>query len=166
MATVRIGLTSIVLGPIAGNGGMGTVLTQIGDTVEGTPTYTVEDPTKVDFPTEESDTPYYSTVTKQGKESFTWQSYQFDADTLVRLFGGTKAVGPPETWSAPASVPEIEQSMRITWKNGGSVDYPRVKLTAKKLASFKKGEPSKLEITADILQPTLAGTPSQKFTLL
>lgn len=63
-------------------------------------------------------------------------------------------------WQAPDQIPEKEQSIKLNWKNGGGLDIPRAKVTAKLAFSFKKTALSAIDITADILQPTLAGVPN------
>lgn len=89
MAKKFFGLKSIKVAPIAGDGGMGTALTTIGETVLGTAGVTQEDNTVTDFGIEESDSPVESVVSATGKLSLAWSSYQIDYYTLTKLFGGT-----------------------------------------------------------------------------
>jgi hypothetical protein len=65
------------------------------------------------------------------------------------------------SWNAPDQIPEKEQSIKLNWKNGGGLDIPRAKVSAKLAFSFKKTTLSAIDITADILQPTLAGVPNK-----
>ncbi len=65
------------------------------------------------------------------------------------------------SWNAPDQIPEKEQSIKLNWKNGGGLDIPRAKVTAKLAFSFKKTALSAIDITASILQPTLAGVPNK-----
>lgn len=162
MPAYKIGLVDIKIGAIAGDGGMGTTLVAIGNTVADSPSFTTEDPTKQDFNIEEQDAPVYSITTSPGKKSFAWSCYDVDADTMVDLFGGTKvaaAGGAPEMWKAPNQLPEIEKSLQLNWKNGGGIDFPRVKITSKVAFSFKKTALSQIDIVADVLQPTKANEP-------
>ncbi len=89
MAKHTLGLTSVKMGAIAGDGGMGTVLDLIGETVSGTATLTTEDNTTTDFTIEESDSPVESIVTARGKISFAWSSYDVSALNMYKFFGGT-----------------------------------------------------------------------------
>src|SRR5688572_16446799 len=108
MAKTAVGLTTLKMGAIAGDGGMGTSLTQLGHTVADTAVLSTEQGTTTDFKVEEQDDPVYSIQSEKGRTTLAWSSYDVDAETLVRLFGGTRTAGPPEVWEAPASTPEIE----------------------------------------------------------
>lgn len=89
MAKKVFGLASVKIAPIAGDGGMGTALTTVGETVSGTATMTSEDNTVTDFNIEESDSPVESIVSQAGKITFAWSSYNIAYNTLVKLLGGT-----------------------------------------------------------------------------
>lgn len=160
MAKYKLGLVNFLLGAIAGDGGMGTVLTAVGDTVEDSAVLTTEEASVTDFKIEESDSPVLSIKTEADKMTITWSTFNTDTDTLIRFFGGTKTVaaGPePEYWEAPDQIPEIELSLRGEWKQGGRILVPRAKISAKLDLSFKRTTMSKIDITATILQPTKVG---------
>ncbi|GAO43796.1 hypothetical protein [Flavihumibacter petaseus] len=162
MGKYKIGLTTIKLGAIAVDGGMGTVLTAVGDTVAGTAQMTTEDDQKTDFNIEESDSPVMSIVTTPGAITLAWSTYANDATTLQKMFGGTivpAGSGGGETWKAPDSFPEQELSLEATWKQGGILRVPRAKIAANLNMSFKKDTLSQIDITATILQPTKANEP-------
>lgn len=89
MAKKIFGLASAKIAPIAGDGGMGTELETVGETVSGTATMSQEDNTVTDFTIEESDSPVESIVTAAGKVAFNWSSYKVAYATLVKLLGGT-----------------------------------------------------------------------------
>jgi len=89
MAKKIFGLASVKIGAIAGDGGMSTTLTTVGETVSGTATMTQEDNTVTDFTIEESDSPVESIVSVAGKIAFNWSSYNVSYSTLYKLFGGT-----------------------------------------------------------------------------
>lgn len=89
MAKKIFGLASAKIAPIASDGGMGTALETIGETVSGTATMSQDDNTVTDFKIEESDSPVESIVTETGKIAFNWSSYNVAYATLVKLLGGT-----------------------------------------------------------------------------
>lgn len=162
MSKYKIGLTNIKLGAIEGDGGMGTSLSNVGNTVEGSATLTTEEGQKTDFKIEESDSPIMSINTEADTISLTWATYDCDATQLQRMFGGTivpatSAQG--ETWQAPDVIPEIEQSLEGIWKNGDRLQMPRAKIKATLAMSFNRGTLSQMNITATVLQPTKVGEP-------
>lgn len=82
------GLKSVKMGPIADDGGMGTVLTTVGETVSGTFEMTTTDPTITDILIEESDSPIES-ISQEGITQIAWSTYDVSGDQLVKFFGGT-----------------------------------------------------------------------------
>lgn len=89
MAKKIFGLAAVEMGAIAGDGGMGTVLEAVGETVSETATLTQEDNTTTEFKIEESDSPVESLVSEVGAVTFAWSSYKVDAATAYKFFGGT-----------------------------------------------------------------------------
>lgn len=89
MAKKIFGLASLKIAPIADDGGMGTKLETVGETVSGTATMTQDDNTVTDFTIEESDSPVESIVTTAGKIAFNWSSYNIAYRFLEKLLGGT-----------------------------------------------------------------------------
>ncbi|MEO6610746.1 MAG: hypothetical protein ABIT05_01395 [Chitinophagaceae bacterium] len=89
MAKHTFGLANVEMGAIAGDGGMGTVLEAIGETVSGTAQMTTEDPTITDFNIEESDSPVESVVSTAGKISLAWSTYDVSGYNMYKFFGGT-----------------------------------------------------------------------------
>jgi hypothetical protein len=87
--TKVFGLTSVKMGAIAGDGGMGTSLEAVGETVSGTASLTSEDNTVTDFNIEESDSPVESIVSQFGKLTFNWSSYDVGGRNMEKFFGGT-----------------------------------------------------------------------------
>jgi hypothetical protein len=164
MAKHTFGLVNVEIGAIAGDGGMGTVLTPVGETVLGTMQMGQEDPTTTDFSIEESDSPVESVVTTPGVLTVAWSCYNLDADTMVKFFGGTKVTGPPVTWSAPDTFADVEVSLKITDKKGNVFAMPRVKIRAKLSASFRKDALGQIDLIATILQPTKVAEPRIKVT--
>lgn len=88
----KIGLVAMKLGAIAGDGGMGTSLAAIGDTVAGSAKMETTEATTTDFNIEESSSPVMSIKTDADKMLVTWSTFNNNADTLVKMFGGTKVL--------------------------------------------------------------------------
>lgn len=89
MAKKIFGLASAKFGPVASDGGMGTALNTIGETVAGTASITTEDNQTTDFNIEESSSPVETIVSQEGKISFAWSSYKLGYSVLKKMFGGT-----------------------------------------------------------------------------
>jgi hypothetical protein len=164
MGKYKIGISTIKIGAIAGDGGMGTSLTVVGDTVAGTASLITEEGTKTDFKIEEADDPVYSILSEKGKITLAWSTYANDAATLEKFFGGTVTAGPPEKWAAPDSLPELEKSVEVTLKSGGKIEIVRAKLISKINWPLDKTKMAQIDITASILKPTKAATASMTVT--
>lgn len=115
------GLNSVMMGAIAVDGDMGTVLEQVGETVSGTATLTAEDNTITDFNVEESDTPIESVVSAIGKKTLAWSSFDVGADNMVKFFGGTKVTAAAGKIATLGSI-----TGGSSYTNGS---YPNVPLT-------------------------------------
>lgn len=155
-----IGLDSVLIGPIAGDGGMGTTLTELGSIVAGTPVLTIPAPTTSEIPVEESDEPEFVTVTA-GAKTIAFSSYNVDPSVLVDLFGGAvTGTAPNQIWSAPDTIPVVERSVRMLSRTGYNADMPRVQLTPDLSLNFQRDTPGQINITGTVLKPTKANTPS------
>lgn len=163
MAKKFIGLKQLRMGPVAGDGGMGTSLTVLQATVVDTATITNEAPTTTDFPIEEQTDPFYTTSVA-GKKSFVFSTYDMTPAALVRLMGGTatdasgNAVDPSAAvrWNAPQDTPQIEQSFEITTQDNAIIRIPRGKVTVVMNLNFKKSALPQADVTVDILKPEKA----------
>lgn len=151
------GLASVKMGNIESDGGMSLTLAAIGETVSGTAGITTEDNTVTDFRAEESDSPIESIVTAAGKIILSWSTYNVEADVMVKIFGGTKVVGPPVKWQAPDSFLDVEQSVEIIDMKGNKVQVPRAKISAKLGLAFSRDKLGQVDLTATVLQPAKAG---------
>lgn len=89
MAKKIFGLASVKIAPIASDGGMGTALETVGETVSGTALMTQDDNTVTDFTIEESDSPVESIVSLAGKIAYNWSTYKINYRNLSRFLGGT-----------------------------------------------------------------------------
>jgi hypothetical protein len=164
MPKYSIGLTSIKIGAIAGDGGMGTSLTTVGSTVADTCILASEEGQTTDFLIEEQDDPVYSITSQKGKITLAWSCYDVDPDTLVLFFGGTKVTGPPEGWEAPDTIAEVEKSIEVVPKNGGKIEIVRAKIAAKFNWSLQKSKLAQIDLVATVLAPTKAATPPMTIT--
>jgi hypothetical protein len=152
-----IGLAKIELGAIASDGGMGTSLSQLGYTYQDTCSMTMEDPETTDFIAEEVDDPVVS-ISRAGKINFNFSIMNPDLTTLQALLGGTvTGEEGSEVWNAPATIPVIEKSIKITPNQGLQFSIPRAKITAKINGSFSKTNMFLIEVACTVLQPTKTG---------
>jgi hypothetical protein len=254
MAKIALGLVSIKMGAIAGDGGMGTSLVDLGYTLKGSATMTTEDPQQTDFFIEEQDDPIDSVITQKGITSVQWSSVDISGAKLYKFFGGTLTEGIAvggvltlgsvtggssytngtysnvpltggtgtgatanitvsggavtavtivnrgsgytaagalsaaaaniggtgsgfsvpgatvqstlqlEKWEAPATVPDIEQSLEISDKKGNKVEVVRAKIKAKLNISFTSDQIGQVDVVATVLTPTKAATPPYSIT--
>lgn len=93
MGKYKLGLVDILMGAIAVDGGAGTALTPVGDTVAGTAKMDTSEASLTDFKIEESDSPVQSIKSEADTISVSWSTYNNDAANLQRLFGGTITAG-------------------------------------------------------------------------
>jgi hypothetical protein len=73
----------------------------------------------------------------------------------VASITNTPAAG--DTWNAPDTFDQIEQSLQMIWKTGAWIKIPRASISAKLNMSFKKSTLTQIDITATVLQPNKAG---------
>lgn len=155
-----IGLDSVLIGPIAVDGGMSTGLVEVTSIVKGTPTITIPAPTTTEILVEDSDAPEFVTSTA-GAKTLAFSTYNADATLLVDLFGGTvTGTAPNQIWNAPDSIPLVERSVRMVSKTGYQADMARVQLTPDMALNFQADTPGQVNITGTILKPTKAATPA------
>lgn len=157
---ITIGVASISVGSIATDGGMGTTLSPLGYTEEGSAQINMDDPTETEFSVEELDTPLWI-ESKAGKIAVAFKVANPDEDTLVKVFGGTKTgTGATAVYTWPLISPVIERSIKITPKKGIGINIPRAKITAKFSSEIGRGALLGVEVTGTVLQPTKADEPA------
>lgn len=158
------GLTSITVGDIAGDGGMGTVLTELfGSTVLGSATLSSTEPSREDIKVEELSDPIGSITTDEGTLELRFSTYNIEPLVLEALFGGTvTGVGDAAVWTAPSSQPEVEMSVEVRTKSGITIQIPRMKLVAQMELSFDKGRYGQINIIGTVLAPTKVGEAKMK----
>lgn len=159
--TVTLGLASIKMGAIAGDGGMGTSLSTLGDTYQDSCTLETDDPNVTDFNVEEYDLPLDS-ISTPGSIFLNFQIPNPSIDALVSLFGGTKKniageeEDPVFVYEAPASITASEKSIEITPRKGFKMSIVRALVNAKIEGGFGKNQLLLITVRAQILQPTKA----------
>lgn len=157
---ISIGLSSLKIGDVAGDGGMGATLAAVGVTFEGTAVLTQEDGENTEFFSEESDDPI-ETITKKGAVTLEWAIVDFTPATLASVLGGTVVgTGAAAVWHAPVDVPSVEKSIELISKKNVKYQIPRAKIVSKLDVNFSKKEIALVRIKATVMQPTKANTGS------
>lgn len=162
MGKVTLGLSKIEIGNIAADGGMGTSLAQLGYTYKDSCSLVTADPETTEHYAEEVDDPVVS-VDRAGKTTLSFQVMDPDVDTLAALLGGT-AETTTGVWSAPATIPVIEKSVKLTPTKGLYFEFPRMKITAKINANFSKSGIFLIDVVGTVLTPTKVGEKKMKAT--
>ncbi len=165
MAHYSSGITEIAIGAIAGDGGAGTTLASVGDIYEGTAEFVQDDNETTEHYSEIADDPFL-VVTKKGKMTVKFSIVDVTPATLVLFLGGTAAgTAPAETWASPATLPNIEQTVRITTREGFVILIARAKIVGKINWNLGRTEVAKIDVEATILTPTKALEPAVRLTL-
>jgi hypothetical protein len=149
-------IKNILVGTIASDGGVATVFASLGYTRKDTLVYNTTAPTFQPIEAEEIDTPALNVKTASEKVQIQWNIFQWDVDVLTSIWGGTVVDG---QWQAPDASPTVEKSLRIEPRDGKPFIYPRVQLTAQ-VQYDTTGKIFQIAMSADVLQPLKAGTPS------
>lgn len=153
-----IGLTSLKMGDIAVDGGMGTVLTEVGKILKDSCELTQDDSSVTDFNCEELDDPIES-IEILGKRTLKFAIADYTPATLERILGGqATGVAPADEWSAPSTSPGIEQSFEIITPKGVKFEIVRATVRGKLTAKFSKTGLAQIDVTCQILTPTKAAT--------
>ncbi len=164
MAEIRsIGLASIKLGAIAGDGGIGTSLTVLGVTYQDTAELVREDPEITEIYSEENDEPEEVLETK-GPALVRWSIMNVDPDEVVRVLGGEVTGTAPKVYNSPVSKAPIELSIEIVTRSGLKIEIPRAKINAKENFQFRKKGVLLIDIEARILTPTKSNTSPIKWS--
>lgn len=161
------GLKSITIGDIAGDGGMGTTLTElIGDTVPGSALLENTDSTYEDIFSLEQSIAIESIKTAEGSWILHFNTYNTSEEVFALLYGGTvSGTGATKKWASATSIPIVEKSVKIETVGGAIFSMPRVSLRGKATLNFDKGGLGIIEITGAVLQPTKANTAAMERTV-
>jgi len=158
MAKKRYGLKAVKMGAVEADGGFSTSLLQVGATVSDSAVFTVEKPADTEFSIEESDEPFL-VVSKAGKKTVAFSTYDTDVATCMRLFGGTQTTDTDGNaiWQAPDSIPALEMSLELEMVKGGLLRITRAKISASIVWNFGKTKLPQIDIEATILIPEKNG---------
>jgi hypothetical protein len=140
--SLAIGIEKIEYGDV-GDGVPGDSLAAITDPIaEGSVSFSFSDPTETNIMSETSDTPVHIILTKEDPEYVEFALITPEAAILADLAGG-EASG--DKWEAPATVPEISQTIKITSKavNEEQIEYTIV--NAKIVAKLSQAPAKKAE---------------------
>jgi len=165
MAKRAIGVKSIKMGAIAGDGDMGPSLVALGNTVKDTVVITNDQGQTQDFFIEETDDPVESIVTEKGKFKANWSTYDISAQKLSDLFGGeytAPAGGDGAMWEAPDTTPIIEKSFEFETPSGIKIQIPRGKVQASLEWNLKKTALAQVNIEVSALAPNKVGVKALK----
>jgi hypothetical protein len=165
MAKYSVGCSKIEMGNIAVDGGIGTSLTDIGEIYQGTAQVNGAAPAVTDHFSEQSDDPIVSVAVK-GKTTVKFTIVDVTPANLVLFLGGTASgTTPAFKWAAPSVAPAIEQSLKITTKQGYVIAIPRARISANINWMLGKTDLAKVEVEATVMTPTKANTESISLTL-
>ena len=135
MSEIRsIGLTSIKMGDIAVDGGMGASLSALGVTYQDTAELIRDDAEITEIYSEENDEPE-EVVEVKGPARLKWSILNVNPSDVVRVLGGSVS---GNTYSSPLAKDPIEKSIEIITKTGLKISIPRAKIYAKENFQFRK----------------------------
>lgn len=150
-----MGVSQILFGAIAQDGGMSQNLAAVGYTSQDSCSITMDDPDVTEFYAEEVDMPVI-TKSKKGKVNVALSIMNPSVETLAMFLGGTADTS-NETWTNGTTYENIELSMRIIPDQGFIFDMPRVKIDAKLNGELNNSSLMTLDITGVLLQPEKEG---------
>lgn len=153
--TYTMGVSQILFGAIAQDGGMSQNLAAVGYTNQDSCSITMDDPDVTEFYAEEVDMPVI-TKSKKGKVNVALSIMNPSVETLAMFLGGTADTS-NETWTNGTTYENIELSMRIIPDQGFIFDMPRVKIDAKINGELNNSSLMTLDITGVLLQPEKEG---------
>lgn len=153
-----MGVSQILFGAIAQDGGMGGTLASVGYTNQDSCSITMDDPDITEFFAEEVDVPVI-TKSKKGKVTVALSIMNPDINTLKMFLGGT-ADTTANTWANGTTYENIELSCRIIPDQGFIFDFPRLKIDAKFSGDLNNSSLLTLDITGTVLQPEKDGEPN------
>jgi hypothetical protein len=161
-----LGLSKIEVGAIAGDGGMGTSLSVLGSTYQGTCNITVDDASETEHYSEENEDPEII-VTRAGKTVLNFSIMDADMTVLQTLLGGTiTGSAATEVLALPNKAVNIEKSIKITPEKGHVISIPRAKISAKHQGAVGKEGILLLEVKATVLVPTKSGVAKLSYSVI
>jgi hypothetical protein len=157
MAKYMFGTSGIEMGDIAGDGGMGDTLVDVGDIYKDTAEMVDEDPTITEHYSETKSAPIL-TIEKAGKTTIKFSIVDLTPANAAKFIGGTPGTATIySTLPLPNTAPLLEKSLKIKTSDGGYIEVPRCKIVGKKNFKFSAANMLMIDVTATVLQPTKAG---------
>lgn len=119
-----------------------------------------EEGSTTDHYSEMDSTPKVS-FTEVGKETITLQLMDTSVQKLAAFLGGSVTVeGGRDTWKKPSGQATVEKHIKVVTMDGTTLEYPRVKVTARKNFQLRRNGLWLLDVTMTVLSPTLpVGSP-------
>lgn len=140
--SLAIGIEKIEYGDV-GDGIPGVSLAAITDPIaEGSVSFSFSEATETNIMSETSDIPVATILTKEDPEYIEFALITPEAATLAALAGGS-ATG--DKWEAPSSVPEVNQTVKITTKAKDSEQIEYTIVNAKIVARLNQAPAKKAE---------------------
>lgn len=140
--SLAIGISKIEYGDV-GDGIPGASLAAITEPIaEGSVSFSFSEPTETNIMSETSDTPVVTILTKEDPEYIEFAIITPEAATLAALAGG-EATG--DSWDAPSTVPEINQTVKITTKASAEEQITYTIVNAKIVSRFNQAPAKKAE---------------------
>ncbi|MDA3918749.1 MAG: hypothetical protein PF690_17505 [Deltaproteobacteria bacterium] len=140
--SLAIGIDKIEYGDV-GDGIPGASLAEITDPIaEGSVAFSFSEPTETNIMSETSDVPVVTILTKEDPEYIEFALITPAAATLAALAGGTATT---DKWEAPTSVPEINQTVKITTKTKDAEAIEYTIVNAKIVSRFNQAPAKKAE---------------------
>lgn len=146
------------MGAIANDGGMGTVLTAIGDIKENTIKVLEADGTRTSFRAAGKSAPVLEAV-QDGDMTIEFDLMSMDKEVMADLMGGTVTGDPgEEVWNRPLKKPVIERSFEIEDEEGVPMQLPRVSLVGTIQNVYSPTDVNVIRVKGVVMQPKKAGT--------
>lgn len=160
---INYSLDSLKIGDVGDDGGMGTVLEEIGinSVVRDTAVLSQAEGTSTSFPLEIEQYAFYQ-VTTPGDTTFAADFYVTDGEQLAKMFGGTYTPSPTggaDTYDFPANQVEMEKSVQFIQKMGTAIQVARMKVYARFEWNFKRTSLPLVHFSGTVLLPQKAGEP-------
>lgn len=160
--TRLLGVTSIGIGTIAGDGDVASTFTTPGVIYKDTAEITQEQESNIEHFCEEIDEPF-AIVPGRKITKIKFSVTDFTPTALAALLGGTAAgTAPADTWVSPATSDIIEKSVRVTPKSGKTITFPRVSLRATINYKIAKSGIAQVVVEGTVMTPTKTGVAAIK----
>ena len=150
-----IGLTKLEAGEVTTTGAMQTTVAQHGNVYRDTLSFETSDPTVDEYFEEELDKAVASQAT-EGSTTISWEILRPSPADLLFWMGGTVDSATGLVWSAPTGYVDNKKAIKITSKQGYTIDVPKAQIVASTTGGGAKSTPMRLKVTATVLVPANA----------